>query len=158
MNNARERLNTLLRSLGEKIKLGDLALDDQGDISLAIDGETYTLQYFKGGEAYIVHRLGLLPAEAEMRAAVSAWLLERNCFFRGTGPGVLGVNPMEGGEDAIFYCVRLPLYKLEYAGFEAFLLAAANLTARLRRELAELLGRTKTSPTEREAANHFLRV
>ena len=166
MKNTREHMNALLRDLGGKIKLGDLALDDQGAISLAIDGETFTLQYHEGGEAYFVHRLGLLPAEdgplgpSEIRAAVSAWLLDRNCFFRGTGPGSLGVNPERGGGDAIWYCARLLLDNLEYADFEAFLLAVADTSGRLRRELAELTGRgiPESRAADTENADNFLRV
>ena len=43
MYNARDHMNSLLRSLGEKLKLGGLALDDLGAASLKIDGQTYTL-------------------------------------------------------------------------------------------------------------------
>jgi hypothetical protein len=138
MENAREHLSALLRSLGEKLNLGGLALDERGAASLAIDGETVTLQVpEKGREVYCVTRLGFLPSEAGLWAGVADGRLDRNCFCRGGGPGVLGVN---AGEDVIWYCARFPLDAPEYADFEAFLLAVADLAARLRRELAAVPG------------------
>jgi hypothetical protein len=140
MENTREHLGALVRSLGEKLNLSGLAVDERGAVSLAVDGETFTLQVpEKGREVYCVTRLGFLPSEAGRRAAISDWLLDRNCFFRGVGSGTLGVN---AGEDIIWYCARLPLDALEYADFEAFLLAVADLAVRLRRELAAVPGPT----------------
>ncbi|MCL1916690.1 MAG: type III secretion system chaperone [Desulfovibrionaceae bacterium] len=155
MYNARDHMNSLLRSLGEKLKLGGLALDDQGAASLKINGETYTLQCYEDGrEAYFINRLGFLPSEAGMRAGVTAWLLDRNCFFRGVGPGALGVNQ---GEDAIWYCARLGLDTLEYDDFEAFLLAVADMSERLRRELAAVPG-LETGTAETENTDILLRI
>jgi len=155
MENAQEYMNTLLRRLDEKINLGGLALDGQGALSLNIDGATCTLQYHEEGrETYFINRLGLLPSEAGMRAVVTAWLLDRNCFFRGVGPGVLGVTQ---GEDAIWYCARLRLDNLEYADFEAFLLAVADMSDRLRRELAAIPG-PETRAADTKNADNFLRI
>ncbi|MDR2891991.1 MAG: type III secretion system chaperone [Deltaproteobacteria bacterium] len=163
MNNARDHANELLRLLGEKIGLSGLALDEMGTATLTIDGANCTLHLPSlphtseyGRELYCLTSLGRLSSEADLRATVSAWLLDRNCFFRGVGPGVLGVTE---GEDIIWYCARLRLDTAEYTDFEVFLLAVADMGTRLRRELTAIPGPEKSTGAENaEHPDTFLRV
>jgi hypothetical protein len=94
---------TLVKELGESIGLRDLSTDVSGALTLTVDGFPFLLQYYDAGqELYIIHRIGTLPEYSEQQIAVQRFLLEKNCFFREVGPGVLGVE-----KNDIFYTVRV---------------------------------------------------
>ena len=93
----------LVKELGEVIGLPSLAPDVAGAVTLSVDGFPFILQYYDAGQdLYIIHRLGTLPEAPDQQAAVQRFLLEKNCFFRGVGSGILGIE----GND-IFYAVRI---------------------------------------------------
>ena len=142
----RKRLDGLVAGLGKAANLPNLALDGNGCCSLSLDGLVYTLRYHEPREAlYFIHDLGELPAPAEERARVAVWLLERDCFFRGVGAGVLGVN-----EGRIYYCARLDPAELEYLDLESFLLAVADTCAGLGRDMEALPSAPANSGGETE--------
>ena len=128
----------LVKELGGIIGLPKLGPDESGALTLVIDGEPFILQYFEAGdEIYIIHRIGTLPESPEEQLAAQRFLLERNCFFREVGPGVLGT---EG--DAVFYTVRLPCRDVSGRGLsgaelEHVLRAAADICIKLRAGYAE---------------------
>ena len=93
----------LVKELGEVIGLHGLAPDVSGAVTLTVDGFPFILQYYDAGQdLYIIHRLGSLPEAPDQQAAVQRFLLEKNCFFRGVGAGILGIE----GDD-IFYTARI---------------------------------------------------
>ena len=138
-----EYMNELLRDLGKASGLTGAALDAQGCFSISLDGAVFTVMCPKEEEeAYLLHSLGPLPKEREERARVSAFLLERNCFFRGVGSGVLGVFAGD-----IHYTLRLFPRSLTYTDFERMLLFTVDLCAALKREMEG----TNSSPAAPEA-------
>ena len=94
---------TLVKELGEVVGLHSLAPDASGAVTLTVDGFPFILQYYDAGQdLYIIHRLGTLPEAPEQQAAAQRFLLEKNCFFRGVGSGILGIE-----DNDVFYTVRI---------------------------------------------------
>ena len=121
----------IISELGRLLNLADLAPDASGALTLRIDGQDFILQYFEQGQdIYVIHRLGTLPEDEGERARVQGLLLERNCFFRGTGTGVVGTE----GRD-VYYTVRLRADGLDGRELEQFLRAITAACDRLRRDM-----------------------
>lgn len=124
--------STIIKELGHALGLADLNPDELGALTLSIDGQHFTLQFFEGGEEiYIIHRLGALPVEKDEVLQTQAFLLHCNCFFRGVGSGVLGVE-----DNTIFYAARLSCTGLSGRELERFLRATVDTCARLREDMA----------------------
>lgn len=124
--------SSIIRELGRLLDLPMLAPDATGALTLRIDGQDFVLQYFgQGQDIYVVHRLGTLPEDEGELLRVQRLLLERNCFFRGTGPGSIGTE----GRD-IYYTVRLRADGLDGREMEQFLRAITAACDRLRRDMA----------------------
>ena len=130
----------LIKELGEVIGLPSLAPDESGALTLTVDGSPFILQYYDAGqELYIIHRIGDLPEDAERLAAVQRFLLEKNCFFRSVGPGILGIE-----QNDIFYTVRIACcdkfgQRISGAELEHILRAAVDTCAELRSGCSEAL-------------------
>ena len=152
----RKRLESLTAKLGQASGLPGLALNEAGSCSLSLDGRVYTLHYYEAGETlYCIHNLGNLPAPAEERLRIALWLLERNCFFRGVGPGVLGVS-----EGSIYYCARLDPVELEYLELETFTLAVADICAALGQDLTAFVttGSAEVAPLSIMEQSGMIRI
>ena len=150
----------LIKELGEVIGLPSLAPDVTGAVTLNVDGFPFILQYYDAGqELYIIHRLGTLPEAPDQQAAVQRFLLEKNCFFRGVGPGVLGIE-----KNDIFYAVRIACcdkFGQRIAGteLERVLRAVVDTCADLRNACSEVLhGEQDSSLSEGVEFMSMLRV
>jgi hypothetical protein len=137
-NDRLEHANRLTACLGERLGLADLSLDAQGAKSLTLDGRLFTLQYVDWNDCfYFISPLGELPEDREAQFAALAFLMDQNCFFRGTGSGVLGVRQ---GERSVSYTARLPCDGLGFEDFELFFQglvdACEQIAARLAKALA----------------------
>ena len=129
-------LSEYIKQFGAIVGIADLALDANGVLSLDVDGVPYGLHHFpKGNEVYITSRLGSLPDDQHSREAMFRFLLGKNAFFSGVGPGVVGLAS-DGA--AIYYTARTRLEGLQYADFEEFFLAVVTVCATLRQEMAHL--------------------
>ncbi|MDR2488954.1 MAG: type III secretion system chaperone [Desulfovibrio sp.] len=146
----RDRVNLLLQELGKASGLSGAMLDARGRFSLSLDGEVWTAMHREETEdLYLFHTLGPLPEEREERARISAFLLERNCFFRGVGKGVLGVFAGQ-----IHYTMVLDPRSLAYPDFERLLLFAVDLCAGLKREMNERSSPEAAAEAEGDAAGY----
>ncbi len=77
-------------------------------------------------------RVGQAPGHEGDRLAAYQKLLESNCFFRGTGGGVLGVDGPEGG---IILTHKISSGGLDGARFTAIIEAYVNIAEKLHAEL-----------------------
>ena len=126
-------VNELLQQFGNKVGVADANLNAHAAKSFLIDNQTYTLQYSEiNEELYLICKLGSLPENPAERMALQAFLLNRNCFFNGTGPGVLGTR---SGDNAIFYTARLACAELSYQDFEQVFQAIVTTCQKLSAEM-----------------------
>ncbi|MDR1945713.1 MAG: type III secretion system chaperone [Desulfovibrio sp.] len=138
--NGTKHVNALLLELGGKMGIPALSLDGRGARSLRIGGRVFTLQYVEQrDELYCICTVGELSPEWDRRAAAQTFLLDRNCFFRGVGIGVLGVRK---GESDIFYTVRFPCSGLEFQEFESLFQAIVTAAGKIAGQLDEAVAAT----------------
>ena len=115
-------MDELLRQLGAAVGIANLAMDGKGTCSLRVDGEVFTLRHDAsrepggGGEIIFVHQLAALPQDDAGKLDLYAFLLEKNCLFRGVGPGILGISPEDNG---VFYAARTAAAGLAYPDYHS---------------------------------------
>ena len=137
-------MNELLRQLGAAVGVPNLAVDEKGACSLRIDGEVFTFRHEEDrGEIIFVHQLAALPSSDSEKLALFTFLLERNCVFRGVGPGILGISLEDNG---VFYAARLATAGLAYPDFERYLQAVVDICDSLRGEMIRRMANRDTGP------------
>ncbi|GEP45646.1 type III secretion system chaperone [Brevifollis gellanilyticus] len=129
-----KQIQEALTGLGGAIGIPELAWDEQGCCALQFDGLTVNLEH-AGDEAqiYAMCRVGQAPGHEGDRLAAYQKLLEHNCFFRGTGGGVLGVDGPEGG---IIFSHKIPAGGLDGERLTAFIEGYLNIAEKIHAELA----------------------
>ncbi|MBI9089829.1 MAG: type III secretion system chaperone [Desulfobacterium sp.] len=94
-------VSDLVADFGQTIGLKDLALDEKNCCTLQFDHVVVNLEYLpESEEFYFYSRVWAVPENGETRLRTFTYLLETDCFFRGTSGGVLGVDM---ARDAIIY-------------------------------------------------------
>ncbi|SIO28824.1 CesT family type III secretion system chaperone [Halodesulfovibrio marinisediminis] len=84
--------NNLVAMFGKKIGIDELILDESNSCTLTFDGIAITIEYLEEKDTfYIYSKVADLPEEQE-RLAVYEFILEQNCFYKGTGGGALGIE------------------------------------------------------------------
>lgn len=137
---SQERVNSLLKILGERIGVAEVALDDCGYCCLSFD-EVFVNMECSGEQLALYAWLGTLAGAP--RSLLAAELLDANYLFRGTQGATLGVDQATG--DALL-AVQLPVATLEIDDFEQSLENFVNVAERWRKRF-EQAAMTTSAPS-----------
>lgn len=134
MNN----VSDVILDFGRIIGLKDLALDEKNCCTLQFDHVVVNLEYLPDSEEfYFYSSVWAVPEHEETRLRTFTFLLERNCFFRSTSGGVLGVDM---ARDSIIYTNKVGTDGWQNANiFGDYVQAFVNLTENFGQQIQEIV-------------------
>jgi hypothetical protein len=129
-----EKYQILLNEVG-KVTGIDLKLEEGGVCAIKLDDITINMHFIKEEEqCYFFSALFPIPGSAEEKAALFEILLEKNCFYRGTMGGILGIDT---SLNKVTYAAKFNVAAITGADFadriEKFINAAENFIETLNR-------------------------
>jgi hypothetical protein len=128
-----QALDNLLKQLGQRLGIPDLAADSSGYCALRVESWTLHLMNVPDrGTVQFMAELGAVPARNPQPVLVD--MLAANALFLGTGGATLGLDP---ARNAAVLSRELPLDNLDFMTFhgalESFIQHAEIWMARLER-------------------------
>lgn len=147
-------VDAALSAFGSVIGLPDLGWDEARCCSLQFDEVTVNLEHVaEEQQIYVLCRLGQAPGHEGDRLAVYQKLLEWNCFYRGTGGGVIGVD---GGEGGIILSHRISVANPSGERLAAFIEEFLQVAETLRGELGETPAADSGTPGDAAPASGIM--
>lgn len=130
-----EEIDDLLRRLGERLGLEDLAWDDGGECTLEVDDHLTVAMYVDDADQNLVLYAVVGQADEDSAPQVYRELIEANLLWKGTGGATLGADPDAG---TVILAKELPLTVLDLDSWEHHLGEFVSVTERWTARLTEL--------------------